>query len=350
MVLPVLVVLAALAGCGKTDRPAEVKKDRVEIVPDRDKGEQPPKAKDRSPDKEKVKDGKKTEKPEVVKLPPPPKEVPPPAALVAEIDKAGAGVKLVKLNFKAQGQDMTLDAPEGTEVRDDPLRGLEIQRGTKFILKVFRGRRELLNRKADDKGGKPEVDVTNLYLTRNARGSFVFMEVLKVGYQDFTVCSEPLVAGRPVEHTRADCLLMMKCARTLALKVPLPKDPRKALEALGGTMSEKDGKDGKVRVIRLYSSKATDTTLALLAHFPDLEDLNTDSDTTDFGLQYLTGLKKLRVLNLSGTGVSDAGLVYLAALKSLRDLDLSDTGVTDKGAQLLRKALPKTNIKHSSKD
>lgn len=56
---------------------------------------------------------------------------------------------------------------------------------------------------------------------------------------------------------------------------------------------------------------------------------------TDEGLKYLSGLQKLRILNLDETNITDAGLKYIKNLKSLQYLDLAHTKVTDKGIIVL---------------
>src|SRR5262245_22389355 len=97
-------------------------------------------------------------------------------------------------------------------------------------------------------------------------------------------------------------------------------------------------------------------------------DLNNGEDIANPSMKLLTGLKKLRVLNLSQcsvnddglralaglntitdldlsfTGVSDAGLKHLKGLTRLSKLDLSETKVTDEGVKELQKALPNCKI------
>src|SRR5262245_25027075 len=125
MVLPVLVLLAVLAGCGKRSTvDIEPVRDEGKVESDKEKGKEKPV---QPKEKEKEKARNETPEPddsEIKKLPAPPKESKLPDALVKEIDKAGDGVKLVKLSFKVQDQEMTVDAPEGAEAREGLL-GLE---------------------------------------------------------------------------------------------------------------------------------------------------------------------------------------------------------------------------------
>ena len=61
---------------------------------------------------------------------------------------------------------------------------------------------------------------------------------------------------------------------------------------------------------------------------------------TDAGTVYLSGLARLRWLNLFGTAVSDAGLAPLKKLTRLEELDVMQTRVTDAGVTGFKKTLP----------
>lgn len=52
----------------------------------------------------------------------------------------------------------------------------------------------------------------------------------------------------------------------------------------------------------------------------------------------------LELLYLSHTSVTDAGLGYLTGLKKLRAVEIQDTAITDDGIQRLKQALPNTSI------
>ncbi len=98
--------------------------------------------------------------------------------------------------------------------------------------------------------------------------------------------------------TREDCLLMLKCARTAALKEPYTAPATLAdLEKLGVKV-ERDG--AKVTAVSFGKEPLTDGMLAVLAReLPDLE-----------------------VLDLSGAAITDDGLRALAGMKNLRRLIL----------------------------
>lgn len=63
-------------------------------------------------------------------------------------------------------------------------------------------------------------------------------------------------------------------------------------------------------------------------------------NVTDNGIKHLSGLKSLRILELSNTRITDEGLRYLKALPNLESLDLNGNIITDKGLSHLQ-ALPK---------
>ena len=59
---------------------------------------------------------------------------------------------------------------------------------------------------------------------------------------------------------------------------------------------------------------------------------------------FLIKLKKLRMLQVSGTKITNASLKELAKMQSLIALSLSDTKVTRDGVAELKKALPNCTI------
>ncbi|MEE3219282.1 MAG: hypothetical protein VX257_03415, partial [Planctomycetota bacterium] len=55
----------------------------------------------------------------------------------------------------------------------------------------------------------------------------------------------------------------------------------------------------------------------------------------DADLENVRGISQLKVLNISGSGVTDRGIVHVIGCTQLRDLDLSRTKITDVAASLL---------------
>jgi Leucine-rich repeat (LRR) protein len=65
---------------------------------------------------------------------------------------------------------------------------------------------------------------------------------------------------------------------------------------------------------------------------------------TDTGLQHLSGLTNLQVLDLVNTPITDVGLRHLDGLTALANLDLGNTRVTHSGVEMLRARLPACSI------
>jgi internalin A len=65
---------------------------------------------------------------------------------------------------------------------------------------------------------------------------------------------------------------------------------------------------------------------------------------TDAGLDNLTALKNLQILNLANTQVTDVGLEHLKGLRNLRSVTLKNTKITQAGVDKLEAALPESRI------
>jgi hypothetical protein len=103
---------------------------------------------------------------------------------------------------------------------------------------------------------------------------------------------------------------------------------------------------GTLRIVNLSGTGVTD---AGLAHFRDLVKLSyldlSGTAVTDAGLGHLATLANLAELSLANTAVTDAGLARFRGLAKLRELDLTGTKVTDAGVADLRKALPRCRVR-----
>ena len=100
-----------------------------------------------------------------------------------------------------------------------------------------------------------------------------------------------------------------------------------SLQKLGGTV-ERDAA-GRVVLVDLSGTLATDRDLALLRGMRDLRQLDVSSTAvSDAGLKHLAGLEQLQLLALSGTAVTDAGVKQITST-NLRFLLLGFTAVSD---------------------
>src|SRR5262249_5572012 len=89
-----------------------------------------------------------------------------------------------------------------------------------------------------------------------------------------------------------------------------------------------------------------DDDLRYLANHPDLEVLSlSGSPISGSGLSHLTGLKKLRYLNLNGTAIATGkGLDSLSKLKWVTDVSLAQTGLTEEKKDSLENEMPRVRI------
>ncbi len=106
----------------------------------------------------------------------------------------------------------------------------------------------------------------------------------------------------------------------------------------------------RVAIALSYSPLVNDATLERIAKRTSVTELYLrDTRITDDGLKYLSRLAKLDTLDLAETGVTDAGLRCLTGLSNLKHLDLTKTRVTAEGVAMLKRAIPKVEVKWKAK-
>jgi Leucine-rich repeat (LRR) protein len=265
---------------------------------------------------------------------------PPPVVLgtdniQAEIDKAAAGVKLVPLDLSSVGLPLTLEAPEGAKVERDPDELLtrrdsvdvEITAGDRFAIRIRLGKRPFDQKRQQLSGQKDLVSTKDLVLSTSMLlldERCEFARHIVAGLQDYTIVNVDPLLGQQVNHSQADCLLMLKCAGTLTPRVPPPVEPVAALQQFHATLVK--GADGQVANLTLDPRQTTDATLALVAKLPALERLILHRcPITDDGLAHLAGLTRLKELNLADCPITDAGLSSLSKLTNLEVLNLASS-------------------------
>ncbi|MHB1036255.1 MAG: leucine-rich repeat domain-containing protein, partial [Pirellulales bacterium] len=93
----------------------------------------------------------------------------------------------------------------------------------------------------------------------------------------------------------------------------------------------------KVRTVSLRGNpQITNGALDTIQRMPNLEQLSLKGcDITDRGLSQLTGLSKLKSLDLSRTAVSDQGMLAIAKMRQLAELELDGTQIGDAGVSHL---------------
>lgn len=101
----------------------------------------------------------------------------------------------------------------------------------------------------------------------------------------------------------------------------------------------------KLKRLNLWRTYVGDAGIEHLSGLTDMEWLNLDnSQISDACLKHLSGMTKLKFLHLGSTLVSDAGLPALKELTSLENLKVTRTAVTEEGVAELKKSLPDTDI------
>jgi Leucine-rich repeat (LRR) protein len=261
----------------------------------------------------------------------------------AEVEKAAKGAKLAKLDLGPAGMDLVMDAPEDAVLKKEDFGGgITVTAGERFSLMVRVGQE-----------GRPDRDSLRFYnIVVNAPDLFVtsgqrfdpdsghtLAAQKTLGYQDIAVTSNDRAGDKRLKFNRADALLMVWCARSLALKdpaAPVTLEKFRSKDRRFGKDGEPE-KEDPAKVIRL-DRQATNATLALVEKNGEVRVLDLSRTlVTDEGLSRLAGLKQLEDLNLSGRSVKDAGLAHLAGLTALKRLDLNGHAITDEGLKHLGK-------------
>lgn len=280
-----------------------------------------------------------------------------PAAAAAMIDKAGADVKLAPLEFEMSGVAMTLMAPEGARLEKTG-KIIEIHHGEKFsesfTLFLAPGRSNLAAAQkywASDKEvpTKAYVIATDDTVLRNVRvKKFSHWKV-----EPTFLCTKTLGHVDVHMYERGDraftldqCLLMMRCARTLALKPGYqPPQNLEDLKKCGVTVNV----DESTKSQRVHTDETfTDAAMPYVVKFaPDAEALSLWSPLTDQALRQVAGFKKLRSFEFFGVhgdpySVDGSGLAGLTGLKGITYIWISRAMISDGSLLNLR---PLTGLK-----
>jgi hypothetical protein len=282
---------------------------------------------EKAPDKAREPDNKRPGQPGPDK---PPQKGLNAAALDAEIAASGGGVKLVKLDLSSAGLPLTIEAPEGaTAQKASNFVGVMVAYGDHFCLYIAVGRDDMDKRKElQGKFGMKTVAVSpdRLLLEGGDRGNPEYKCAVNVstGYREYCVENLERDDAKRIHHTKNDCLLMMKCSRTLALKVPLPNDPVAALKQLHIDIRP----DENGQITEAFPGQGiTDSTLQLVTKLPDLRKLVAGYYIHDDGLAHLSRCIHLKHLDLSDAKITDVGLKHLSGLTALEELYLPDASL-----------------------
>ncbi len=85
-------------------------------------------------------------------------------------------------------------------------------------------------------------------------------------------------------------------------------------------------------IIRHYHSGLSADEMAFVARLPYLRHLLLEAHPIDDrGVEHLSALMRLEILNLANTAITDESLAVIARLPRLKSLDVSRTDITDEG-------------------
>jgi hypothetical protein len=254
---------------------------------------------------------------------------------------------MVKHTFYMDDVEFTIHAPLKARIAQDPS-APKLTLGETAGIEFKWGRRDIAEEKNWWKSGglheparshpfeSADTLVTESDKAADERFHFV-TNVTTDNYEIGTEFTKAKGVGKVV-GTRADCLLMLKCARTLAVKEPTPSDPVAALEKLGVRCTK--GDDGKMSALVFDGAKITRPALALLKKFPEVQQLSFRFTTAhDMDFAVLKELPNVESLSFHSTFLHDQGLECLAQSMKLRKLELTWTLSTPAGLANL-KGLP----------
>ena len=273
-------------------------------------------------------------------------------SILAEVERAGKDVKLVEKEILSSFLRAKIRVPDNANIdsgggtKEDFVVG-----GDKFAMVIAPGTSQFTSERQRLKRVKfytVDSDSDDLLLYHDGDGEYRFCLRTVIGKKDYVIQAKTYHDKKQRKFNKADCLLMIKCARSLKAAEPVPSDPRAALEYYGAKVIEDHGKVKKIVIV----DGVTDTMLGLLKHFPDLEDLQLVEIffTTEKAFSAFPTLKNLTKLNLERIHVGDEGMTYLKGCTKLRELRLINSYVTDKRLEVVKgfKNLKKLTIKGGS--
>lgn len=188
----------------------------------------------------------------------------------------------------------------------------------------------------------PDTVFTEATESRNDR--YHFDAVVTTSHLDLSIRNTKKNDIGAVIDTKGNCILLLKCARTITTKKPAPADPVAALESLGASVLKDEA--GKVVEVRFLSEGAcTRSTVALLPKLSDIKRVNfAFSAVEGTDLTPLKELKNLEDLSFHSTFVQDSGIEIISALKHLKRLSIIWGQITTKGVAPLRSLTELTHL------
>lgn len=255
-----------------------------------------------------------------------------------QYDLTPPDVKLVKLSFKLNDIEYSVRAPEGATIETRDTQAV-ITKGKDFgftidlSLKPMRLYKGLwANIRRDDDAKNMIINKKNSFLVELAGAGerrFAAVAKVEVPYVDLVVRSSKGGTGDDDAQPLTNCLLVLKCAGTVALVAPPPTEPPAILEWLKADYHKDD--DGNIQSVALPPS-ATAASVQVLEKIPTLKSLTISiSGTTEGGLLgELEGMRDLEELGLVCESISEIQLLLIANFPNLTTVSLgASTGTAD---------------------
>jgi hypothetical protein len=251
------------------------------------------------------------------------------AVAASPSDLTAPDVRLLKLSFKLNDIEYSVEAPEGAIIEMNAF-GAVITKGKDFGFTIELGKKHFVSDKGRWKQGVgtyvPKefiISKKDRFIVETAAGGeqrFSAAAAVDVAYVDLTVRS--VREGLPDANIEAlpNCLLVLKCARTIAPVIKPPKEPAALLERLKADVRKDD--NGDVQSVALPAS-ATDGALRILDNIPTLKSLTIAGNSiTDDGLAELDGMKNLEEFGMVCQSITDGQLVRIGEIPNLKTLSL----------------------------
>lgn len=154
-----------------------------------------------------------------------------PENLQTEIDKAASGIHLTTLDLNSVGLPLMLDAPEGAKAERDPHSlpfgrdsvVVRVSPGDHFAIRIRRGKNPFEQKRKELASQKTLINNKDLILSSSMLlldERCEFAQHVVIGGRDYTIENIDPLFGRQINHSQADCLLMLKCIGTLRAKTP----------------------------------------------------------------------------------------------------------------------------------
>jgi hypothetical protein len=289
--------------------------------------------------------------------PPPPiqAEWPSEEAMLA----AAPATPLVEKTFKYEDLDFTISVPEEATIEIDRPADITVKFPKQVVLNFRFGRTDLEAHRrrpsvfASAKSKPIPFMNDHILLIEHDEAiaeRYMFFANVTHGYFDFFVTPDRTDNDYKTSNTKEECLLLLKCMRTLKLTTSLPTDRVKFFEAIaasvetrddgeiigldfvaekiGPTLLAKVGECSALEKLLFYSHYVPSASFAVFEKWPNLKTLSVGGGRSlnDEELEHISKCRKLESLSGSLNSDSVTGLAKIGELARLKQLQLDGLG------------------------